>query len=231
MLNEEEGSQRDAQGDHRCHRAVYALVCFKETQVIEKLPPTRASSGRPPADAADVPTVRPFTADEWRVYRDLRLRALTDSPDAFGSTLAAEEGRPDAEWARRLAAAADTRSNLPLVAEVRGAPIGLAWGRIEPSAPDAAALYQMWVAPSHRGSGAGRMLLEAVIVWARARNAAHLDLGVTCGDSPARHLYERAGFRSMGEPQPLRPGSPLWAQPMRFTLRTVEPGLGCHFRQ
>ena len=93
----------------------------------------------------DAPTIRAFSADEWRVYRDLRLRALADSPDAFGSTLAEEEGRLDTEWARRLASSADSRVNLPLVAQVRGEPIGLAWGRIEMSDPDVAALYQMWV--------------------------------------------------------------------------------------
>ena len=167
---------------------------------------------------SDAPTIRTFTADEWRVYRDLRLRALADSPAAFGSTLAAEEGRGDAEWSSRLAAGANARWNLPLVAEVRGEPIGLAWGRIETSDPDVAALYQMWVVPTHRGLGVGQMLLEAVIVWARARNASYLALGVTCGESPARRLYERAGFKVMGEPQPLRLGSPLLGQPMRLAL-------------
>jgi len=97
----------------------------------------------------------------------------------------------------------------------------LAWGRIETSDPDVAALYQMWVAPSHRGLGAGQMLVEAVIGWAKARNAAYLDLGVTWRDSPARRLYERAGFKPMGEPQPLRPGSQLLGQPMRLVLRIL----------
>src|SRR5437773_2123844 len=87
----------------------------------------------------------------------------TTVPDAVGSTLAAETGRLDAEWARRLASSVDSPLNLPLVAEVRGEPIGL--GRIDTSDPDLAALYQMWVAPSHRGVGAGQMLLKAVIAW------------------------------------------------------------------
>lgn len=77
----------------------------------------------------------------------------------------------------------------------------------------------MWVAPGHRGLGAGRMLLEAVIAWAKAQNASYLDLGVTCGDRPARRLYERAGFKPKGKPQPLRPGSTLLVQPMRLALR------------
>jgi hypothetical protein len=34
------------------------------------------------------PTVRRFAASEWRIYRALRLQALHDAPDAFGSTLA-----------------------------------------------------------------------------------------------------------------------------------------------
>ena len=103
----------------------------------------------------DAPTIRPLSADEWRVYKDLRLRALADSPDAFGRTLAEETGRTDAEWARQLASNDDSPVNLPLVAEVRGDPIGLAWGRIDTSDPEVAALYQMWVAPNRRGAGAG----------------------------------------------------------------------------
>ena len=170
---------------------------------------------------ADVPSIRTCAADEWRSYRDLRLRALADSPDAFGSTLAAEAGRPDAEWARRLASSADARVSLPLVAELGGELIGLAWGRIDASAPDVAALYQMWVAPTHRGRGVGQKLLEAVIAWATAQNAASLELGVTCGDSPARRLYERTGFKPLGEPQPLRPGSTLLAQLMRLALKNA----------
>lgn len=167
----------------------------------------------------DTLVVRRFSAAEWPVYRDLRLRALGDSPDAFGSTLAEETGRTDAHWAGRLAAGSDSQTNLPVVAEVDGEPVGLAWGRVDPPNPDVAVLYQMWVAPSHRGVGAGKMLLEAVIGWARARNASFLDLSVTCGNSPARRLYERAGFKPVGEPQPLRLGSELVAQSMRLALR------------
>ena len=117
----------------------------------------------------DTPTIRTLAADGWRVYKELRLRALADAPDAFGRTLAEEAGCLDAEWSRRLAAGADSRWNLPLVAQVCGQPIGLAWGRIETSDPDVAALHQMWVAASYRRLGAGHMLLEAVIAWARAQ--------------------------------------------------------------
>lgn len=101
------------------------------------------------------PQVRIFAAHEWRIYKDLRLRALADSSDAFGSTLADEQGRTDDQWASRLAAAAESSGDLPLIAELDGEPIGLAWGRIESAKPDVAALYQMWVAPEGRRLGQG----------------------------------------------------------------------------
>jgi GNAT superfamily N-acetyltransferase len=166
----------------------------------------------------DAPTIRAFSADEWRTYKELRLLALADSPDAFGSTLAEATSRLDTEWARRLADGVDSAMDLPLVAEVAGVPVGLAWGQIDQSDPETAALYQMWVDPRHRGAGAGRMLLEGIIAWAKVQRVSSVILGVTCGHGPARRLYERVGFKPVGEPQPLRPGSKLMAQPMRLTL-------------
>jgi GNAT superfamily N-acetyltransferase len=164
------------------------------------------------------PTIRSFAAHEWATYKRLRLHALADSPDAFGRTLAEEQDRPDELWSSRLAAGAGSEWDLPLLAEVDGLPAGLAWGRIESSNPELANLYQMWVAPEYRGLGAGRMLLEAVIAWARAKGARHLELGVTLRDSPAMRLYTRAGFELAGEPEPIRPGAELLATPMRLEL-------------
>jgi len=167
-------------------------------------------------------SVRRLEPHEWRTYRDLRLRALEESPDAFGSTLALERPRPDAEWARRLEAAARSATELPLVARVGDTAIGLAWGRIGESDPDVARLYQVWVAPEHRGRGIARLMLDAVNDWARAAGCRRLSLDVTLGDGPAARLYSRAGFVPSGEPEPLRPGSPLTKQPMSLPLRREE---------
>ena len=165
-----------------------------------------------------IPIIRAFEPGEWRTYKDLRLRALADSPDAFGSTLAKEQDRSDADWSDRLATGTGSGWDLPLLAEVNGEPAGLAWGRIERSDPGLAHLYQMWVAPDYRCLGAGQILLDEVIAWAKAKNASYLDLGVTYRDSSAMRLYRRAGFEPVGQPEPLRPGSELLAQPMRLIL-------------
>jgi GNAT superfamily N-acetyltransferase len=171
---------------------------------------------------ADTLSVRPFHSEEWRTYRDLRLRALADSPDAFGTTLAAEAVRTDDDWAHRLRHGIDPARSLPVIAEFGDTPIGLAWGRIDDSNADVANVYQMWVAPTHRRLGAGGLLLAAILDWARTRTVRRVVLSVTLGDTSAYRLYVRAGFAPIGAPAPLRPGSRLLAQPMHRVL--IEDG-------
>lgn len=164
----------------------------------------------------DTITVRRFLTQEWPTYRQLRLRSLADSPDAFGSTLAAEQERDDQAWAARLSAAAPDQHQ-PLVAECDGAAAGLLWAKRDGTDPSLVNLYQMWVAPEARGRGVGAALLGAAIDWARAGNARVVQLGVTCGDSAAARLYQRAGFRQAGGPE-ARPGTPLFELVMQLTL-------------
>jgi len=155
---------------------------------------------------------------EWQTYRDLRLAALADAPDAFSSTLEQAQERSDSQWASRLEEGQDRRWNLPMLAEVNGQPAGLVWGHIEKDAPSRAELYQMWVAPNVRQQGLGKMLLDAVILWAREQGAVELHLGVTLREGPAMRLYTRAGFVPAGAAQPLRPGSEVKALPMKREL-------------
>jgi GNAT superfamily N-acetyltransferase len=163
-------------------------------------------------------SVRLMAPAEWERYRAIRLRALQDSPDSFGSTFEQEAHRPPGFWQERLTSGADARWNCPVFALKGTEPIGLVWGRIERAVPDVASLYQMWVAPDHRGKGAGKMLLVLVIAWAKEAGAIRLELAVAVGESPASRLYSRAGFVPTGFPEPIRPGSSLLAQPMVLNL-------------
>jgi ribosomal protein S18 acetylase RimI-like enzyme len=55
-------------------------------------------------------------------------------------------------------------------------------------------LEELYVAPSRRGQGMGRALLDAAIETARAEGARWIDLGTSEDDVAARSLYESAGF-------------------------------------
>ncbi len=150
-----------------------------------------------------MPTVRTLTADAWEVWRDLRLRALMDAPEAFMSTYGEEAAKPDSFWQDVVAAtAAHERGNL-WVADVDGVPVGQAFGRLDPDGASVHA-FAMWVSPEARGQGVGRLLLEAILDWGREAGASLADLWVTEGNEAAEELYRRTGFEPAGERAALR---------------------------
>lgn len=159
-------------------------------------------------------TLQAIDPGEWRTYRDVRLQALRDSPDAFGSTYGEEADRPDEAWQARLAAASASGQDKALFARCGGTVCGLVWCKLSAREPGRADLYQMWVAPASRGQGVGRALLDEAIEWATLGGAQRICLGVTVADTPAMRLYRAAGFRPFGPEEPLREGSSLRSQPM-----------------
>ncbi len=167
------------------------------------------------------PIIRPLYPDEWAVYRELRLRSLADAPDAFYSTYESESARTAEDWAARLATAAVSGKDCPLVAELDGKPAGLVWAKMDGVNPELMHVFQMWVAPECRGSSMGRGLLETALDWAREREVRFVELDVTLGNSSALRLYERAGFRPVNAPVPMRAGSALMLQQMRLVLESA----------
>jgi ribosomal protein S18 acetylase RimI-like enzyme len=164
--------------------------------------------------------IRPLRSEEWQAYRDLRLRALRDSPTAFGSTFEVESAKADAYWEARVASAVASPHQLPLVAEHDSQFVGLVWGWIDPEQSDVAHVIQMWVAPEARGQGYGSRLMERILEWARSSAVQSVYLRVTLGDTSAARLYRRLGFEPSGEMEPLRLGSIELAQPMLLKLNS-----------
>ncbi len=144
--------------------------------------------------------VRATTRDDWQALREIRLQALRDAPDAFGSSHAREVAFESAEWHRR---AARDGSFLAFLSD--GEPAGLAGGFEEE--PGVVELVSMFVRPQARGHGVGEALVDAVAAWARTRSAASLHLWVTDTNKPTIRLYERCGFTATPERQPL-PSNP-----------------------
>jgi GNAT superfamily N-acetyltransferase len=157
------------------------------------LPPASETS----PDAGDV-QVRRVHPDGWRELRDIRLRALTDSPDAFASTLDRELAFAETDWQWRIA------NGCNVVAAVDGEPVGLAGGYLHDGVPE---LIAMWVQPESRGTGAAERLVEAIADWAREQDADRLTLWVVDGNEWAERFYRRLGFARTGAAQPV-PGNP-----------------------
>ena len=143
--------------------------------------------------------VRVATMEEWHVLRDVRLAALQDAPNAFGSSYAEQAASVEKDWRRRISRG---RTFFAFVPEVDGSqPSGLVGSFQEE--PRTVELVSLWVRPQARGRGVGEALVTAVIGWAKTRSAACVHLWLTERNLRARALYERCGFKFTGERQPL----------------------------
>ena len=129
---------------------------------------------------------------DWRRARAVRIRALTDAPDAFGSMLADEVHLPDTEWQHRVART-DTATFL---ASFNGLDIGMAV--VAPNEEGDVGLYSVWVAPEARGKGVGDDLVIIAVNWARDRGFRRITLGVGDFNVAAIRLYARHGFTPTG---------------------------------
>jgi ribosomal protein S18 acetylase RimI-like enzyme len=58
----------------------------------------------------------------------------------------------------------------------------------------AVGLYDLAVAPAHRGGGRGRALVQALLHWATEAGATSAYLQVRAQNTPALRLYESMGF-------------------------------------
>lgn len=124
--------------------------------------------------------------------RAVRLRALEDAPDAFGSTHAEALTRGRDNWAAQL------RNLATFVAVRDGVDVGMARGGPDHDRPGTAFLLSMWVAPEARGLGAGGALIDAIIAWARGAGFERLVLDVGDHNRAAIALYQRKGFEPTG---------------------------------
>jgi len=144
--------------------------------------------------------VRVLVPEDWEIWRDIRLRALLDSPDAFGSTYEREVRFTEEVWRSRL----EDRDSVSVVALEREAPVAMVGGY--PDLPGLLHVVAMWVAPAARGRRLAHAVLGVLETWAGARGL-RLHLDVNRANAAARRCYERYGFVPTGESHPLRAGS------------------------
>jgi ribosomal-protein-alanine N-acetyltransferase len=60
-------------------------------------------------------------------------------------------------------------------------------------------LLNLTVAPGYQGEGWGRLMLDALALWARGQGAQWLWLEVRMSNTRAQRIYERQGYRRVGE--------------------------------
>jgi len=145
-------------------------------------------------------TVRQLAPSDVESLREIRLEGLRLNPEAFGSAYEDEHTAPLDKYLGWLAnsqmfGAFDESQIVGIAA------FGVFTGRKD---SHKGWLRAMYVRPSHRRTGASRMLVQAVLDAAR-HHVEIVQLTVVSTNTPAIRLYESFGFRQYGlEPRALK---------------------------
>lgn len=161
-------------------------------------------------------------------YKQLRLSALTQSPTAFSSTLAAESPFSDSVWIERLSAdpcrhnfvaqhQASTGKDGGWVAQITVlGPVSAEAYTLSDEAGQPAVrtdqveekwqLLSLYTLPEHRGKGVGKDLCKEVFKWLKQRGAGEegaakvvrVRLMIKPDNTGAVRLYEGLGFEHAG---------------------------------
>jgi RimJ/RimL family protein N-acetyltransferase len=133
-----------------------------------------------------VKRVARLTEDDWAVFAELRLQALSDAFGVDDAQYRREARFTEDEWRYRIA------EHAPFAAWLSGRPVGLIAAHRD--SDDSVYLYSLWLDPAVRGHGLARDLLAATVEWARGLRARTVHLRVAADNAVARSVYERFGF-------------------------------------
>ncbi len=137
--------------------------------------------------------VRRAKVDDAPALRAIRLEALKDTPEAYGSTYEESLRWTSRQWRK----VAKTRNYF--LGECQGVVRGMASGGYNEDRPGTWWLYSMYVSPNERGTGLAQQLVDEVVAWARGEGATELHLHVGSRSARARSFYTKLGFVERGD--------------------------------
>ncbi len=137
--------------------------------------------------------------ERWKEYRELRLRALREDPEAFSSAYATAKDLPDDFWQGRLTKALKGEREWLLFARESGKLVGMIGAYIAEGTTDTATIVSVYVPAEERGKGiSSRLMEEMLAVLSRKPRLKLARLAVNVTQLPALKLYKRFGFYEIG---------------------------------
>ncbi len=138
-------------------------------------------------------SIRWLSENDWQDFRAVRLAALQEAPDAFGSTFAEESERDEAQWR------AEMQRAQRMVAERGGTVVGtMSVGEVADD-PEAVDLFGLWVAPEARNTGVSWRLVEAAAQQATEDGRSRMYYWVSTENGRAIAFATNFGFRPTGQ--------------------------------
>lgn len=145
--------------------------------------------------------IQTIQSSDATTLKDIRLRALKDSPNAFGSVYEEEANQPASFWQGLIDGLQPDSGNIGLFLMKQTDPVGLIFGFDR--GQETASLGGMWIDPAFRQLGYASTLIQTIIDWARQSGKTYIQLWHVEGNMAAERLYEKCGFHPTGICQPL----------------------------
>ncbi len=142
--------------------------------------------------------IRLLDEDEWQLYREVRLAALRDAPEAFVARFEDEASYDDDFWAELMSRA--TR----IVATRGDEPVGLVCLGLHHQDPQTGAVFGLWTAPSVRGQRVGWELVSTARQRAVEDGCRLLYFWVVSDNGAAVGFASSFGFRPTSERRSVR---------------------------
>src|SRR5262245_41506953 len=106
---------------------------------------------------------------EVDLHRDVRLRALRESPASFGEAFEDAAARPTSYWEQLTRSVTEPSAQVMFLAWEDTQVVGSAYGLLDREHTETGRVGGMWVEPAWRRRGVGAALLQDVFGWARTR--------------------------------------------------------------
>lgn len=151
--------------------------------------------------------VRRIGQNEGEIYREIRLASLTDSPEAFETTLESALERSLESWIEQANSTASGAQRNTMLGFYEDVPVGIAALYQDPDMADVAHLIQVWVYPDHRGTELATHLVSHLFLWAKDCGYRQISTEVNIENTRAIRFYQKLGFQSTGEIRTLSCGS------------------------
>jgi ribosomal protein S18 acetylase RimI-like enzyme len=148
--------------------------------------------------------IRQINTGEGKLYRQLRLASLAESPDLFSTTYSEAIKRDICSWDEQADSGTQGSDRITMIAFNDSQPVGIGSVYRDSKNEFYGELIQFWIESAYRGREVAPELIRLLISWSVHQNYRKLIAWVNCGNLRAVKFYQKHGFIMTDQTKPLR---------------------------